>query len=79
MDSWDKSCLRRISEHPWIKNSTETNAAYQHIELMNNHGKKWNKNKFKPAEGSIAEFIIDILEIENIFRDQSSYEGLDIE
>jgi len=46
---------------------------------MNNHGKKWNENKFKPAEGSIAEFIIDILEIENIFRDQSSYEGLDIE
>eukprot|EP00985_Skeletonema_marinoi_P023453 scaffold15681_cov219-Skeletonema_marinoi.AAC.2 len=58
------ACLRRISEHPWIKNSTEANAAYHQIELMNDHGKKWNKNKFNPADGDIMKFIADILDNE---------------
>ena len=61
LERWDKTCLRRISEHPWIKNSTEANAAYHQIKLMNDHGKKWNKNKFKPANGKIMDFIVDIL------------------
>ena len=64
LGSWDMACLRRISEHPWIKNSTEANAAYHQIELMNDHGKKWNKNKFNPADGDIMKFIADILDNE---------------
>eukprot|EP00986_Skeletonema_menzelii_P017140 scaffold17750_cov80-Skeletonema_menzelii.AAC.2 len=61
LNDWDRTCLQRISEHPWYKNSVQSVDIYNQIHRMTTEGKKWEMNAFDPPGGSISKFVSDRL------------------
>ncbi len=67
LSDWDRTCLRRISQHPWYKNSVQNQDIYNLIRVMREQGKKWELNLFDPP-GGITKFVIDRLKNETYIR-----------
>lgn len=60
--NWDWTCIGRITDHPWTDACRHGTRAMSLINTMSDGERKWDMNSFNPTEGSITDFIIDILD-----------------